>query len=125
MKPIVEADGVINLAKFKTHTFMTFTGATKNLFGVIPGLNKVAFHGKLSDPLQFADMLLDVAGFVKPRLKNIIDAVVGLEGRGPGTGGQPRALGFLMAGHRPCRDGRGLLPDRVYRCGFRAGSGGG
>jgi uncharacterized protein (DUF362 family) len=97
MDPILEADGVINLAKFKTHAFMTFTGATKNLFGVIPGLNKVGYHGKLADPLQFAGMLLDVAGLVKPRL-SIIDAVVGLEGKGPGTGGQPRGLGFLMAG---------------------------
>jgi uncharacterized protein (DUF362 family)/NAD-dependent dihydropyrimidine dehydrogenase PreA subunit len=97
MKPILEADGVINLAKFKTHTFMIFTGATKNLFGVIPGLNKVGYHGKLSDPLRFADMLLDVAGLVRPRL-SIIDAVVGLEGKGPGTGGDPRHLGFIMAG---------------------------
>lgn len=97
MDPITKADGVINLAKFKTHTFMVFTGATKNLFGVIPGLSKVGYHGKLADPLRFGDMLLDVALLVKPRL-SIIDAVVGLEGKGPGTGGKPRRLGFLMAG---------------------------
>lgn len=97
MDPIIKADGVINLAKFKTHTFMVFTGATKNLFGVIPGLNKVGYHGKLADPLRFADMLLDVAGLVRPRL-SIIDAIVGLEGKGPGTGGKARHLGFLMAG---------------------------
>jgi uncharacterized protein (DUF362 family)/NAD-dependent dihydropyrimidine dehydrogenase PreA subunit len=97
MDPILEADGVINLAKFKTHTFMTFTGATKNLFGVIPGLNKVGFHGKFADPVRFADMLLDVAGFVGPRL-SIMDGVVGLEGKGPGTGGKARPLGFLLVG---------------------------
>jgi uncharacterized protein (DUF362 family) len=97
MDPILKADGVINLAKFKTHTFMIFTGATKNLFGVIPGLNKVGYHGKLADPLRFAEMLLDVAGLVRPRL-SIIDAIVGLEGMGPGTGGKARQLGFLMAG---------------------------
>jgi uncharacterized protein (DUF362 family)/Pyruvate/2-oxoacid:ferredoxin oxidoreductase delta subunit len=97
MDPILKADGVINLAKFKTHAFMTFTGATKNMFGVIPGLNKVGYHAKLADPLQFADMLLDVAGLIRPRL-SIIDAVVGLEGMGPGTGGKARPLGFLMAG---------------------------
>jgi len=97
MDPIREADGVINLAKFKTHTFMVFTGATKNLFGVIPGLNKVAFHGKFADPLRFADMLLDVAGFVRPRL-SIVDAIVGMEGKGPGTAGKARPLGFLLAG---------------------------
>jgi uncharacterized protein (DUF362 family)/Pyruvate/2-oxoacid:ferredoxin oxidoreductase delta subunit len=95
--PIQKADGVINLAKFKTHTFMVFTGATKNLFGVIPGLNKVAFHGKFADPLRFADMLLDVAGYVRPRL-SVMDGIVGLEGKGPGTAGKPRPLGFLLAG---------------------------
>ena len=97
MTPILRADGVINLAKFKTHTFMIFTGATKNLFGVIPGLNKVGYHGKLADPGRFADMLLDVAGFVRPRL-SIVDGIVGMEGKGPGTGGKPRALGVLLAG---------------------------
>jgi len=34
---------------------------------------------------------------VRPRL-SLVDAVVGLEGKGPGTGGSPRELGFLMAG---------------------------
>jgi len=97
MSPIVHADGVINLPKFKTHMFMTFTGATKNLFGVIPGLNKAAYHARLADPKRFAEMLLDVAYFVKPRL-SIVDAIVGLEGDGPGTGGSPRQIGALLAG---------------------------
>lgn len=98
--PILQADGVINLAKFKTHAFMTFTGATKNLFGVIPGLNKATYHGKLAERDRFAGMLLDVAGLVAPRL-NIVDAVLGLEGMGPGTGGSPRHLGLLLAGADP------------------------
>lgn len=95
--PILEVDAVINLPKFKTHNLMIFTGATKNLFGVIPGLKKVGFHGRFADPMRFGDMLLDVARFVQPRL-TILDAVVGMEGRGPGTGGKPRQLGFLLAG---------------------------
>jgi uncharacterized protein (DUF362 family)/Pyruvate/2-oxoacid:ferredoxin oxidoreductase delta subunit len=97
MDPILKADGVINLCKFKTHTFQTFTGATKNLFGVIPGLNKVGYHGRFADPVRFGEMLLDVAAFVHPRL-TIMDCVVGLEGKGPGTAGSPRPLGFLLAG---------------------------
>jgi uncharacterized protein (DUF362 family)/Pyruvate/2-oxoacid:ferredoxin oxidoreductase delta subunit len=97
MDPIMKADGVINVCKFKTHTFQTFTGATKNLFGVIPGLNKVGYHGRFTDPVRFGEMLLDVAAFVHPRL-SIMDCVVGLEGKGPGTGGKARPLGFLLAG---------------------------
>jgi uncharacterized protein (DUF362 family)/NAD-dependent dihydropyrimidine dehydrogenase PreA subunit len=100
MTPIVEADGVINLPKFKTHMFMIFSGATKNLFGVIPGLNKASYHARLNDPRRFADMLLDVAYFVQPRL-SIVDAILGLEGDGPGTGGHPRAIGALLAGADP------------------------
>jgi uncharacterized protein (DUF362 family)/Pyruvate/2-oxoacid:ferredoxin oxidoreductase delta subunit len=100
MSPILHADGVINLPKLKTHLFMTFSGATKNLFGVIPGLNKASYHARLDDPRRFADMLLDVAYFVRPRL-NIVDGIVGLEGNGPGTGGSPRAVGALVAGADP------------------------
>ncbi|NLV72658.1 MAG: DUF362 domain-containing protein [Actinobacteria bacterium] len=95
-----QVDGVINLPKFKTHMFMTFTGATKNLFGVIPGLNKAAYHARLDDPRRFADMLLDVAYFVRPRL-NILDGILALEGDGPGTGGKPRHLGLMLAGVDP------------------------
>ena len=100
LSPILRADGVINLAKFKTHAFMTFTGATKNLFGVVPGLNKPGYHGKLAEPDRFAGMLLDVAALVAPRL-NIVDAILGMEGMGPGTGGTPRHLGLLLAGADP------------------------
>lgn len=100
MTPILEADGVINLPKLKTHMFMIFTGAVKNLFGVIPGLNKAAYHARLADPRRFAHMLLDVAYFVDPRL-NIVDAIVGMEGDGPGSGGSPRAIGALLVGADP------------------------
>jgi uncharacterized protein (DUF362 family) len=94
---VLRADGVINLAKFKTHVFMTFTGATKNLFGVIPGLNKAAYHASLADPMRFAHMLLDLAGLVRPRL-NIVDGILAMEGDGPGISGTPRPLGVLVAG---------------------------
>jgi uncharacterized protein (DUF362 family)/NAD-dependent dihydropyrimidine dehydrogenase PreA subunit len=100
MSPILDADGVINVPKLKTHMYMTLTAATKNLFGVIPGLNKAAYHGKLPEPRRFADMLLDVAYFVRPRL-HIVDAITALEGNGPGTGGSPRKVGALIAGPDP------------------------
>jgi ferredoxin len=88
---------VINLPKLKTHMFMTLSAAIKNLFGVIPGLNKAAHHARLNDPKRFAHMLLDLAGLVAPRL-NIVDAVLGMEGDGPGSGGTPRTIGALLAG---------------------------
>jgi uncharacterized protein (DUF362 family)/Pyruvate/2-oxoacid:ferredoxin oxidoreductase delta subunit len=97
IKPALQVDGIINLPKFKTHAFMIFTGATKNVFGVIPGLTKVGYHGKFPQRERFAGMLLDVASLVRPRL-SIMDAIVAMEGKGPGTGGTPRKLGLIMAG---------------------------
>ena len=45
-KAVAEADCVISAGKLKTHSMMTYTGATKNLYGVVPGLTKV--EGTLS-----------------------------------------------------------------------------
>jgi uncharacterized protein (DUF362 family)/Pyruvate/2-oxoacid:ferredoxin oxidoreductase delta subunit len=97
IKAALEVDGIINLPKFKTHAFMIFTGATKNMFGVIPGLTKVGYHGKFPQRERFAGMLLDVASLMRPRL-SVMDAIVAMEGKGPGTGGSPRKLGLLLAG---------------------------
>lgn len=98
--PVLEADGVLNLCKLKTHVFMHLTGAVKNLFGVIPGLTKPGYHAKLRDTGRFAGMLLDLAAYVSPRL-SIMDAVMGLEGEGPGAKGKPRHVGLLMAARSP------------------------
>jgi uncharacterized protein (DUF362 family)/NAD-dependent dihydropyrimidine dehydrogenase PreA subunit len=97
--PVARADGVFNLCKLKTHTYMGMTGAVKNSFGVIPGLAKPGYHAKLDDPARFAGMLLDLSAYVSLRL-SIVDAVVGMEGDGPNAG-TPRRIGLLMAGRNP------------------------
>ena len=97
--PVLKADGVFNLCKLKTHLFMHMTGAVKNNFGVIPGLTKPGYHAKLHDTGLFANMLLDLAEYVSPRL-SIMDAVVGMEGEGPGAG-EPRQVGLLLASESP------------------------
>jgi len=98
--PVIDADAVLNLCKLKTHTLMSFTGAVKNNFGVIPGLTKPGYHAKLRDQDHFADMLLDLAEYVSPRL-SIMDAVTGMEGDGPGTSGIPRPVGLLLGSTNP------------------------
>ncbi len=97
--PVYEADAVFNLAKMKTHLFTMMTGAVKNIFGVIPGLSKSGYHAKLHDPKRFAGMLLDLVRYISPRL-SIMDAVVAMEGNGPGTG-DPRKVGLLIASENP------------------------
>jgi len=92
---VVDADVVITVPKFKTHGFMMFTGAVKNLFGCIPGLEKAQYHLKVPDRDDFGSMLIDLLLAVKPGLA-VMDAVVGMEGEGP-AGGTPRQVGALIA----------------------------
>jgi uncharacterized protein (DUF362 family)/Pyruvate/2-oxoacid:ferredoxin oxidoreductase delta subunit len=96
---VLGADALISFAKLKTHTFMQYTGAVKNLFGVIPGTLKAEYHQRMSDPRSFANMLVDISEFIKPTL-SFIDAVVGMEGNGP-SGGTPKHVGALIASTSP------------------------
>jgi len=92
-----EADVLINLPKLKTHGMTTLTGAVKNLFGCIPGKRKVQWHFNTGVNHElFMKMLLELYLLLKPRL-TIMDAVVGMEGNGPGSG-DPRYIGALLAG---------------------------
>lgn len=97
--PVIETDAVINLCKMKTHVFTGMTGAVKNIFGVVPGLSKPGYHAKLQDVQRFAGMLLDLSQYVAARL-TIMDAVVAMEGDGPGAG-EPRSVGLLMGSENP------------------------
>jgi uncharacterized protein (DUF362 family)/Pyruvate/2-oxoacid:ferredoxin oxidoreductase delta subunit len=94
--PLAEVDKVISVAKMKTHTFMGITGATKNLFGMIVGMQKAQFHLRMQARKEFAGMLVDLANLVKPVL-SIVDGIEGMEGNGP-RNGKPKHAGVLLAG---------------------------
>jgi uncharacterized protein (DUF362 family)/Pyruvate/2-oxoacid:ferredoxin oxidoreductase delta subunit len=92
----LETDIIINLPKLKTHQMMGYTGAVKNLFGLVVGMRKVRLHLQAgTDKEFFALMLLELAERFKPAL-SIMDAVVGMEGNGPGNG-DPVQIGALLA----------------------------
>lgn len=93
--PAAEADAIVVVSKAKTHVLTTMTGAIKCIFGVLPGMEKPSFHGRMPDVNSFSDMLLDLNEAVKPRLQ-IMDAVMGMEGEGP-SGGDPRHIGAIIA----------------------------
>lgn len=82
---ITNADFIISAAKLKTHAMMRFTGAVKNLFGVIPGRLKMQYHLEMSKYIHFAQTLVDICEYVNPAL-SIIDGIVGMEGNGPSAG---------------------------------------
>ena len=91
-----KVDAVIDLCKLKTHGMMGLTCAVKNFFGTIPGTKKPEFHYRYPRAEDFANMLVDLYEYSKPRLC-ICDAVIGMEGNGP-TQGKPRKIGCLLAG---------------------------
>jgi len=101
---VFDADILLNLPKFKTHGLTYITGAVKNLFGLIYGLNKSKWHLKARSKEEFSDFLLDyysalLKGFEKPKVFiHLMDAVIGMEGEGPGAGGTPRKIGAILAG---------------------------
>jgi len=96
---VVNSHMLINVAKLKTHVMMTYTGAVKNLYGVIPGLTKAAYHMKLQEPDNFANHLIDICEFVKPDF-TIIDGIHAMEGDGPNSG-EKVEFGFLLGGSNP------------------------
>ncbi|MDY0236205.1 MAG: DUF362 domain-containing protein [Gudongella sp.] len=99
VKAFTEVDYVVSCAKLKTHTMMTYTGAVKNLFGMIPGITKADYHLKMNDPDNFANMLIDICDYVKP-VFSIIDGIESMEGDGPSSG-DIRKTGLLLVGESP------------------------
>lgn len=90
---------IINICKMKTHQLERITGAVKNTFGCVYGINKAATHAIYKTPEHFARMLADLNNLVKPKL-HIMDGVVAMEGNGPGSG-DPRSMHFILASADP------------------------
>ncbi len=90
-------DEVVNVAKCKTHAMMSLTLATKNLFGLVRGSERLGWHLAVGKDFgRFADMLLALKLRVAPGI-NLVDGIVGMEGNGPGSG-DPVRLGFVAGG---------------------------
>ena len=94
-KAALDADLIINLPKLKTHQLMCFTGAMKNLFGLVPSIAKSAYHVRFPGQDAFAEMIVDLNLAVK-NVYTLMDAITGMEGPGP-SGGSPRHIGLVLA----------------------------
>ncbi|MBI5809893.1 MAG: DUF362 domain-containing protein [Deltaproteobacteria bacterium] len=95
-RDVLNADGIINVPKLKTHAQLLLTLGVKNLFGCVPGKRKAQWHLAAGvDASNFAGMMLDLHSFLNPRL-TVIDGVVAMEGNGPASG-TPRPLGLIIA----------------------------
>ncbi len=94
-KTLKDVDLVINIPKLKTHQLTKYTGAIKNLYGCIPGGMKQKLHYKAKSEKVFSSLLVDIYQNIKPEI-NLIDGVVGMEGKGP-TSGKPKKAGYILA----------------------------
>jgi len=99
----LEVDAIINLPKLKAHQQLGATFAFKNMYGCVAGLGgkeKAWWHfarGKEYEP--FCRMIIGIYHTLNPVI-NIIDGIIGMEGQGP-INGQPREVGYLVAGMDP------------------------
>lgn len=117
-KAIEEMDVVINLPKMKTHSMGVYTGAVKNLFGVIPGLRKAKYHKEAPNPEAFGDVLADIHKVIHNMPLHIMDGIVSMQGEGP-TAGTPYPAGKILISEDPLSLDRiaiemmGISPERV------------
>ncbi|MCL1978351.1 MAG: DUF362 domain-containing protein [Candidatus Bathyarchaeota archaeon] len=87
-KTIIDANAVIDLPLMKTHEFMAYSGAIKNLFGCIPSNKRIYLHPYLPEVFYRLYTLF------KPSL-TIMDARIGIEGNGP-TKGKPVKMNLML-----------------------------
>jgi uncharacterized protein (DUF362 family)/Pyruvate/2-oxoacid:ferredoxin oxidoreductase delta subunit len=114
--PVLEADVVIDMPKLKTHVQTRYTGAVKNLFGVISGMRKRELHLRAPGIDEFSQVLVDVLELVQPEL-TILDGVLGIHGNGPGMGGVPHSYKCIAASTDPVALDAVLARAMGYRTG--------
>ncbi len=90
-KTALEVDAVVDLPLMKTHEFMMYSGAIKNLFGCVPSNRRIYLHPYLPE------VFYRLYGILKPAL-TVMDARVGIEGNGP-TKGIPVPMGLMLTGN--------------------------
>ena len=75
---------------------MKYTGAMKNLFGLMIGLEKAQCHYRFSSQREFGEFLTDLNLAAKAQYA-VMDAIVGMDGPGGPGSGDPIELGFMAA----------------------------
>mgnify|MGYP001013745598 CR=1 FL=1 len=90
-KTVIDADAVVDLPLMKTHEFMAYSGAIKNLFGCVPSNKRIYLHPYLPEVFYRLYTLF------KPAL-TIMDARTGIEGNGP-TKGKPVKMDLMLTGN--------------------------
>lgn len=102
-KILLEADAIVNVPVMKTHEFMMYSGAIKNLFGCIPDDRRIFLHPYLSEAF------FRLFSILKPEL-TVMDAIVAMEGNGP-TKGKPVKMNLILTSN--CSLATDLIATRL------------
>lgn len=94
-----KVDLIISLPKFKNHELVYFTGAIKNTLGLVPGFSKAKQHALHQDRGKFGEFLVDLNEALTPDYF-LMDAIMGMEGPGPGRG-FPVEIGLILGSTNP------------------------
>lgn len=92
-KTLFEVDSIINVPVLKTHEFTLYSGAMKNLFGLIPDKKRIFLHPYLDE------VLFKLWELAKPKV-TIMDALTAMEKNGP-TRGSPVKMNLILASKCP------------------------
>jgi uncharacterized protein (DUF362 family) len=94
-RQVVEADLIVSMPKMKTHHWVGYTGALKNLYGVIPGIK----YGWPKNVLHYAgipESIYDINAAL-PKTVAIVDGILAMEGDGP-IMGSAKPMGLVVIG---------------------------
>ena len=100
LKRLSDSDVIINLPKMKTHTLTYLSGAVKNMFGAIPGIEKTSYHSRFRNINDFSKAIIDILHTTNPTL-SIMDGILSLEGDGPAMMGKPKNTGVILGSKNP------------------------
>ncbi|MDD5223910.1 MAG: DUF362 domain-containing protein [bacterium] len=84
-REVLEADLIVSLPRFKTHSLTVLTGAVKNTFGYAVGGEKSRLHLRAANFADFGEAVVDVFQIRPPDL-TILDGIIAMEGYGPNNG---------------------------------------
>lgn len=112
-----EADLIVSMPKLKTHHWMGFTAAMKNLYGVMPGL-KYGWPKNVLHHAGIPESAMDINATLR-RTVAVVDAITCMEGDGP-IMGSAKEMGLVLVGNNlpaldaTCARIMGLRPEKVH-----------
>ncbi|MEF3255579.1 MAG: DUF362 domain-containing protein, partial [Deferribacterales bacterium] len=89
-----EVEMIINLPKLKTHSLTGLTLGVKNIFGLIPGSNKVSFHREYPNNTMLGRKIYEFYSLFHDKVVTLLDGIIAHEGDGPSRG-SPKQIGMV------------------------------